>query len=259
MEEITSSVVLPVTDAQMMAFCAWVVRTYVSHDNFMGAIKSPEVDTYIKTHILPQEMQSVLRRSEPFIGEKRGDITILTLLLYRRRVIAKMNNLKGKIVTMLFPVEATRTRRENRAAALSRRQHREARQIRLDQETLAYRDYMNATYASRVREVHARRETMSAKVYPYPPTVKIQLSEEDAKTLVMDDDCVICLAQHKMTDACTINCGHQFGRLCLAKWKKDTCPLCRTNITETTVFIETIFKNDAIEQEILATWEVVVA
>jgi hypothetical protein len=259
MAEITSSVVLPVTDAQMMAFSAWVINTYVTYDNFMGAIKSPEVDTYIKNNILPQEMQSVLRRSEPFIGEKRGDIYVHRLQLDRRRIIAKMNNLKGKIVTMLFPVASAQTRRDNRAAALSRRHHREATQIRLDQETLAYRDYMNETYESRVREVHDRRDAMSAKVYPYPPVIKIQLSEEDAKTCVMDDDCVICLAQHKMTDACTINCGHQFGRLCLAKWKKDTCPLCRAQITKTTVFIDTYLKNAAIEQEILATWEVVVA
>ena len=53
----------------------------------------------------------------------------------------------------------------------------------------------------------------------------------------MDDDCVICLAHHKMTDACVINCGHQFGRICLSKWKKDTCPLCRTTIKEITEFV----------------------
>jgi hypothetical protein len=253
MDQISTSVVLPVTDAQMMAFCAWIVRTYVSYDRFMDALKSPDVDTYIKTHILPLEMLDVLHMSHPYIGEKRGDNNIRRLLLYRRRVIAKMTNLKGKIVRMTFPVEAARTRIENLAAALNRRQEREAYRLRYEQERQAYLDYTNATYASRVREVHERREAMSAKVYPYPPTVKIQLSEDDAKTLVMDDDCVICLAQHKMTDACTINCGHQFGRLCLAKWKKDTCPLCRTQITETTVFIDTYLKNAAIEQEILAS------
>lgn len=249
-DEITSSVVLPVTDAQMTAFSAWVIDTYVTYDGYMSAIKSHEIDTYIKTHILPQDMNTVLRMSQPYIGEKTGDINIQSLLLNRRRVTAKMNNLKGKIGTLTFPIEATQARRENRVAALSRRQDREAYHLRLVQERQAYIDYMNDTYESRTQEIHDRRLTVSAKVYPYPPTVKIQLSEEDAKTCVMDDDCVICLAQHKMIEACTINCGHQFGRLCLAKWKKDTCPLCRTDITKTTVFIETIFKNAAIEQEI---------
>jgi regulator of replication initiation timing len=72
---------------------------------------------------------------------------------------------------------------------------------------------------------------------PTPIIIKKVLSKEESETCVMDDDCVICLAQHKMTDACTINCGHQFGSACLSKWKKDTCPLCRTKVTETTVYI----------------------
>jgi hypothetical protein len=251
MEEITSSVVLPVTDAQMRAFSAWVLNTYVTYDGFQAAIKSPELDTYIKTHILPQEMTHVLRVSERFRGEKWGDVNIQRLLLYRRRVTAKMNNLKGKVATFTFPFDAAQARRENREAATARRQYREATQLRLDQATLAYRDYMINTYEDRVREIEERVSAMTAaKVYPYPPVVKIQLSEEDAKTCVMDGDCVICLAQHKMTEACTINCGHQFGSKCLAKWKRDTCPLCRTPITEKTVFINTYLKNAETEQAI---------
>lgn len=233
MDEITSSVVLPVTDAQMMSFCAWVVRTYVSYDRFMDALKSSEVDTYIKTHILPLEMLDVLHMSHPYIGEKRGDNNVRRLQLYRRRIIAKMTNLKGKIVRMTFPVEATRTRRENLAAARERRLNSEAYRLRYEQERQAYLHYMNETYESRVREVHERRETMQKKIIL--PTI-VTLTKEDAETCVMDDDCVICLSQHKMTDACTINCGHQFGRLCLSSWKRDTCPLCRTKITEVTVF-----------------------
>ena len=257
MEEITSSVVLPITDAQMTAFTAWIKNTYVTYDGYQAAIKSPEVDTYITTHILPQEMVNVLRRSERFRGERWGDVNIQRLLLYRRRVTAKMNNLKCKGTTFTFPIEAAQARRENRAAAAARRQHREATQIRLDQESLAYRDYLIATYGDRVREAQEGVSAMTARVYPYPRVVKIQLSEEDAKTCVMDDDCVICLAQHKMTDACKINCGHQFGRLCLAKWKRDTCPLCRTPITEKTVFIDTYLKNAEIEQAILEQLAVV--
>jgi hypothetical protein len=71
-----------------------------------------------------------------------------------------------------------------------------------------------------------------------PHIIKKVLSKEKEEA-IMDDDCVICLATHKMVDACTINCGHHFGRLCLANWNKDTCPLCRTTVTEITVFIVT--------------------
>ena len=222
MEEISSTVVLPVTDAQMTAFSAWVIETYVTYDVVMAAIKSPEIDTYIKNHILPQDMKHVLRVTEQYIGERRGDIYIYRLQVDRRRVTAKMNNLKGKIVTRTFPIEAALSRRVQRDAATGRRQAREAEQLRLEQERQAY---------------YAAVERRDAKVYPYPLTITKQLSAEEAETCVMDDDCVICLAQHKMTDACTINCGHQFGSACLSKWKKDTCPLCRTKVTETTVYI----------------------
>ena len=225
MDEISSTVVLPVTDAQMTAFSAWVINKYVTYDVVMGAIKSSEIDTYIKTHILPQEMKHVLHVTERFRGEKWGDVNIQWMLLNRRRVTAKMNNLKGKIVTRTFPIEAALSRRGQRAAATSRRQAREAEQLRYEQERHAY---------------YAAVERRDAKVYPYPLTITKQLSAEEAETCVMDDDCAICLHNHKMTDACTINCGHQFGSACLSKWKKDTCPLCRTKVTETTVFVAPI-------------------
>ena len=228
MEQITSSVVLPVTDAQMTALSAWVIETYVTYDGYQAAIKSPEIDTYIKTHILPEDMKTVLRVSERYRGEKWGDVTIQTLLLYRRRVTAKMKNLKDKVGTMTFPNESAQMRRINRDAATSRRLVREAEQLRYEQQMQAFRE----------------RERRDAKVYPFPeiqlPTI-VTLTEADA---CMDDDCVICLVQHKMTDACTINCGHQFGSACLTKWKKDTCPLCRTKITETTVFIAPMVLTD---------------
>jgi hypothetical protein len=257
MEEITSSVVLPVTDAQMTAFSVWILNTYVTYEVVMGAIKSPAIDTYIKTHILPQEMKEILRRSQPYIGEKCGDIYVHRLLIDRRRVIAKMTNLKGKIVSMTFPIEAAQTRIFLRNEATSRRLIREATQLRYQQERQAYIDRMHETYESRSREIDARREARE-KVLLFPeiklPTI-VTLSEKDA---LMDDVCVICLNQHKMTDACTINCGHQFGSACLAKWKKDTCPLCRTKVTETTVFASPIalLLTDA---DVVALWEVVVA
>jgi len=227
MEEISSTVVLPVTDAQMTAFSAWIKNTYVTYDGVMGAIKSPAIDTYIKTHILPIEMNEVLRRSERFRGEKWGDGTIQWLLMNRRRVTAKMTNLKGKIVTMTFPIEAAQARRANRAAATSRRLDRIAADLRYEQERQAYQ----AAYDIRVA-------TEQAKIYRH--TI-VTLSDEHA---LMDADCAICLQNHNMTDACTINCGHQFGSACLAKWKKDTCPLCRTTIKERTVFVAPIVLTD---------------
>ena len=69
-----------------------------------------------------------------------------------------------------------------------------------------------------------------------PIVVKKQYTKEEAEICVMDDDCVLCLQLHKMTSACVINCGHEFGRECLAKWKRDTCPLCQVVITDIVEF-----------------------
>jgi hypothetical protein len=236
--EITSSAVLPVSDAQMTAFSAWVINKYVTYDEFIGAIKSPEIDTYIKTHILPQEMVNALRISERYMGEKWGDVTIQWMLLNRRRVTAKMNNLKGKIGFLTFPIEATQARRANRNAATGRRLAREAALLREQQLRSAYD-------AAAAREAAADAANSVRILLPFPDmkalnlhysVVKTILTKEDADTCIMDDDCVVCMAQHKMTDACVTNCGHQFGSACLAAWKKNTCPLCRTTITEVTEF-----------------------
>ena len=241
MEEISSTVVLPVTDAQMTAFSTWVIETYETYDGFQAAIKLPEIDTYIKTHILPQEMNTVLRMSQPYIGEKYGDVNIQWLLMNRRRVTAKMNNLKGKIGLITFPVETKQAIRESRNAARTRRLAREAEQLHFQQERQAYIDHMNATLESRSQEIYDRRVAMErARLEPSTqiilPTIEI-LTQEEADTCVMDDDCVICLSTHKLTAACTLNCGHQFGGLCLAKWNKDTCPLCRTRFADITVYV----------------------
>jgi hypothetical protein len=109
---------------------------------------------------------------------------------------------------------------------IRRRQVLEATQLREQQLMTVY--------------VVANRLRFSFPVLPSIMThtiVQKQLSREEAETCCMDDDCVICLSTHKMMDACVINCGHQFGRMCLSKWKKDTCPLCRTNIKKITVFV----------------------
>ena len=87
--------------------------------------------------------------------------------------------------------------------------------------------------------VNERAQKSAEYRAPTIVVVEKQLSKEEADTCVMDDDCVLCLSTHKMTDACVINCGHQFGRKCLTKWntRVATCPLCRTEVTEITEFV----------------------
>lgn len=45
--------------------------------------------------------------------------------------------------------------------------------------------------------------------------------------------CSICLENHTDTNTTTTNCNHKFGKECINQWlnHNNTCPLCRTNIT----------------------------
>ena len=248
MEIITSSVVLPVSAAQMAAFCDWIKDTYPTYDNYVGALNAPAaMDTYIIEHLLPQEMKTVLRRSDPFIGARNADIDIQRLLLYRRRVIAKMKNLKAKGGNIVFPTESALTRRANRAAANTAETRREARVASLLREQQQIQADFDAAYAAAYEEWNPFLIT-HIPLPPPPPRppkiVKVHLIDEDGE-LCMTGDCAICMINHKRKDTSIIvNCGHQFGSQCLSKWtgrggggEIATCPLCRTVVSEITEFL----------------------
>ena len=159
MEEITTSLLLPVSDAQVSAYVAWAMETFGTYDSYMS-------DT-----------------------------------------------------------------------ATDRRLAREAVEL----QELQLRAVYDAAIAFR-DSYYANAGANPVRMFPFPDmkapysVVKTILTKEDADTCIMDCDCVVCMVQHKMTDACVTNCGHQFGSACLAAWKNNTCPLCRTKITELTEF-----------------------
>ena len=232
--EITAGLLLPITDAQMTTFSIWAINTFGTYNNYLGASNTHAIDRYIRTYILPLEMKSVLRETEPYVGVNAGDIHISRLLLYRKRIFAKIKYMKDKLGKLAFPGEATQIRIDRRDAIIRRRQVQEALYLQQQQ-------YFTA-YAEAVR-LGLDFPPEIGKKGDLPTIVKKQLSDEDA---LIDDDCVICMVQHKMTDACNTNCGHQFGRACLTKWSNMgprcyngaayKCPLCRTEITEITEF-----------------------
>jgi len=228
--EITASLVIPVTDGQVSAFGIWANNTYGTYNGYLGAFKAPALDTYIRVNILPQEMKSILRETEPYVGVKAADIHISRLQKYRKWILDKIKYMKCKLGKLAFPVEAAQIRRNKRDARIRRQQAREA---------IAMRQHRHfAEYAEALRlGLQFPPETISRLI---PPTiVKIQLTKEEA---LMDDNCVICMETPKMIDACIVNCGHQFGRTCLTNWKKNTCPLCRTDIQEITEFTAPIIE-----------------
>ena len=151
--------------------------------------------------------------------------------------------MKGKLGKLAFPGAAAQIRINKRAEALRRRQAYEAIFIQQEQ-------YF-AEYAEAVRLGLYFFPEIIPVITPTYTIATNRLTKEEAETCVMDDDCVICLSTHKMADACTVNCGHQFGRKCLAKWKKDTCPLCRTTIKEITEYAEISLLNEVLLNEVL--------
>ena len=239
--EITSSLVFPVTDDQVAAFSAWANNKYGTYASYLGAFKAPALDTYIRTHILPLEMKSILRETEPYVGVQSVDIHISRLQKYRKLILDKIKYMKGKLGKLAFPIDAVEIRRVKREAILRRRQHLEALEAQ-------QRRYF-AEYAEAVRLGLQFSPFMGPEIAPTAIVTK-QLTKEESITCVMDDNCVICMDTHKMIDACTTNCGHQFGRACLTKWSKlsghnrdyhagTKCPLCRTIIKEITEYVVT--------------------
>jgi len=237
---ITTSLVIPVTDGQVSAFSAWAQNTYGTYNGYLGAFKAPAVDTYLRTHILPLEMKSILRETEPYVGVKSVDIHMGRLLSYRKRILDKIKYMKGKLGKLAFPIEAAQIRRDRRDAIIRRRQHIEALEAQ-------QRRYF-AEYAQALLLGLQFSPDMGPACEPTTIVTK-QLTKEESDTCVMDDNCVICMDTHKMIDACTTNCGHQFGSDCLTKWSKlsghnryyhagTKCPLCRTIIKEITEYVE---------------------
>jgi hypothetical protein len=235
---INRSLVFPVTDGQVSAFSVWANNTYGTYNGYLGAFKASAIDRHIRTHILPLEMKSVLRETEPYIGVKSVDIHMDRLLLYRKWILDKIKYMKGKLGKLAFPIDAAQIRRDKHEAIIRRRQAIEALQIQ-------QRQYF-AAYAESVRLGLQFSPEIGPEIAPTTIVTK-QLTKEEATTCVMDDNCVICIEKHKIIDACTTNCGHQFGRVCLTKWAKiaghnhvyhagTKCPLCRTTIKEITEF-----------------------
>lgn len=233
--EITTGLVIPVTDGQIEAFSTWAQNTYGTYNGYIGAFKAPAIDTYIRTHILPLKMKSILRETEPYVGVKASDIHISRLQLYRKRIFTKIKYMKGKLGKLAFPIEAAQALTIRRDDIIRRQQQIEA--LRLQQQRYF------AEYAEAVRLGLQFSPDMGPES-ELPKIVKIQLTNEET---VMDNNCVICMETHKMIDTCITNCGHQFGRACLTKWSnishrcvysgRTRCPICRTPIKETTEFI----------------------
>jgi hypothetical protein len=121
---ITPSLVFPVTDEQIEAFSIWAKNKYGTYNSYLVACKTkaPAIDKYIRTYILPMEMKSVLRETEPYIGIKGVDFHISRFQIYHQRILNKIKYMKYKLGRLAFPDEANQIRIDKRIELLRRRQ-----------------------------------------------------------------------------------------------------------------------------------------
>ena len=121
---ITPSLVFPVTDEQIEAFSLWAKNKYNTYNSYLVACKAkaPAIDKYIRTYVLPMEMKSVLRETEPYIGIKGDDLHISRFQIYHQRILNKIKYMKYKLGKLAFPVEAKQIRIDKRIDLLRRRQ-----------------------------------------------------------------------------------------------------------------------------------------
>jgi len=121
---ITPSLVFPVTDEQIEAFSIWAKNKYGTYNSYLVACKAkaPAIDKYVRTYILPMEMKSVLRETEPYIGIKGVDFHISRFQIYHQRILNKIKYMKYKLGRLAFPDEAKQIRIDKRIELLRRRQ-----------------------------------------------------------------------------------------------------------------------------------------
>ena len=174
---------IPLTDEKVNEFTLWAKENYGNYSVYMALLRESILDNYIQEHIFTQDMKTIWRVSEPYIGVTTDNLRIQRLILNRKRLLQKIKYMKIKLGNLAFP--------------------NEAREIR--------------------ENVKLRRVTKKSK--------DMVLTEEQANE-EMEDECAICMSNHKMIDVCIINCGHQFGSSCLNNWKRNMCPLCREPVKQ---------------------------
>jgi len=173
---------IPLTDEKVNEFTLWARENYGNYSVYRALSGESILDNYIKENIFTQDMKTIWRVSEPYIGVKTDRLRIQRLILNRKRLVQKIKYMKMKLGKLAFPEEA----KEEREEARFRRSGKGLVQV---------------------------------------------LTEEQANE-EMEDECAICMSNHKMIDVCIVTCGHQFGITCLEHWKHNTCPLCREPVKQ---------------------------
>jgi len=203
---ISKANVIPTTAEQVQSFSAWATSKYRTYKEYSEPGQREEIALHIRSNIFTNEMKSIWRETQPYVGITATDLHIIRLMVYRKRLEGKIKYMREKLGKLAFPLEATQIRERQRIDAAQRRIERFA---------------PPAVVITWIPD-------------PFKKVVE-SLSEEEAEKNL---ECAICMDNHSMLDSCLINCGHRFGAECFLKWgpKNASCPLCRTWCTVITEY-----------------------
>ena len=215
---ICESGVIPVTDENVSAFSQWVRQKYSNYTEYKKSSREPELDIYIRTNIFTRDMKTIWSVSQPYVDMTTDNLRIKRLILYRQRLVKKIKYMKIKLGKLTFVDEAEVIREQAR---------QRSQQLRLRRQQL-----------EAVRTRHLYDYSIQTTIVPQTieRTIVPQTVTQEEANKEMDDECVICMSRHKLLDVWTTPCKHQFGAKCLAKWKYNTCPLCRELCNEVTEY-----------------------
>jgi hypothetical protein len=104
------------------------------------------------------------------------------------------------------------------------------------------------SFITEVRQQQESQITPDMIVKRTREKTKIISPEEGAKSCA--DVCSICSNDHTVLESCVTDCGHWFGAHCYGQWmrcssahiKLTTCPICRADNKEVTMFKERVKK-----------------
>lgn len=272
---IDSSLSVPVTEEQLLAFKVWIRDRYDHYEAYKASINTDiAINAYILSNILPQNMKTLWDESELYVNVRIHNSHIRELKLYRKRIMDKVRYMKQKLGKSAFRenrviqhsslderrAERARLMREHRQLISQRRelirqQQRQADQILREriiglygQEIVSQIDTLQPNERQQIIAAFERRrqEIIQRLHEPLALGVSVEYTKTEIPsieaTLPMIDDCCICMDKHQLNSVIRGPCGHMIGKTCFQEWANKCkenvcCPLCRTNCNQVTEFV----------------------
>ena len=249
---ITTSGVIEVSQDDLLDRIQYIKSTYGTYDRYSyesdrldikSRLRIPSPDKYIFDTLLTPIMRSVFNESSQYLrSPHRNDPYLNQLNDLRGRVLRKIGYMKHKLGRAAFPVGFASFQANRRANRINNMQQQPAMQYPMH--------YLVPVPVPMQDIVPVQAVVMPVQAVVMPVQAAAVPKKNKLVTTAIDfngppnhqcsDECAICMDLHLTVDLCRLSCGHYFGHNCFSIWGKDhnnTCPYCRAECTEITVYI----------------------